>query len=420
MTKTQIFDDVVSVVKNDAAFCKDIAGPDAEYYRAKISDDMDDEAFLYAVQSYLAGFYVIGHLSFRNTARGSFPFTVKRYADALYVVSTAENSPLAIGDKIIGIDGLSVEEYGRRHAAMLYGEEESRQGFAWFTLLSHAKNITAEHGGDVITLPVVLNGKWDEGESYFCKKLRDNVAYMRLKDFADDTAIVAMYNENDALIRSCEYLIIDVRENGGGNDSAYTPLFGYCLAESETVASLKKGPFDSGIEINYSERNSDSRLSKFEKALEQDIPADTRNMLTRFVNELRQNRGKGFVRFGGDGDSNADLPYAGSAMPKKVYVITDEECASSGDAFVYDIGKCGKVTVVGRPTMGILDYSNCSGVFYDDYVLVYPTSRSLYLDNGEHMRHRGVPVDVLVPWTPEHCRRDVDLDTVLEMIDKES
>lgn len=68
--------------------------------------------------------------------------------------------------------------------------------------------------------------------------------------------------------------------------------------------------------------------------------------------------------------------------------------------------------------MGILDYSNCAGEFYDNFVLVYPTSRSLYLDNGYHMRHLGVPVDVHVPWTPEHVKRDVDLDTVLNLIQK--
>ena len=419
MTKTEIFSDIVSIVKNDAAFCKDISGADAEEYRAKIDDGMDDETFLYVVQSYLAGFQVMGHLSFRNTARGKLPFSVMRYNDALYIVDTAENSPLSIGDRIVGIDGKSVSEYGKQHEAMLYGEPEARQGFAWFTLLSYAKNITAEHNGDIMELPIVLDGKWGDREKYYCKKLRDNVAYMRLADFEDDVAIVKMYDDNDEMIRGSEYLIIDVRDNGGGNDSAYVPLFRYCLAEGETVGSLRKGAFDSGIEINYSERNCEQRLKQIESMLEQDVPVDTRNMLTKFADELRQNKGKGFVKFGTGGDANSDMPYTGSKLPKKVFLITDENCASSGDAFVSDIGKCGKVTVVGRPTMGILDYSNCSGEFYDDYVLVYPTSRSLYLDSGVRMRRCGVPVDINIPWTPEHCRRDVDVEAVLEMIDKD-
>lgn len=418
MTKLQIFDDIVSVVKTDAAFCNDVSGGNSEAYRAKISDDMGDEEFLYLVQSYLATFQVAGHLSFRRVTRGKLPFTVKRYQDELYVVRTALHSPLSIGDKIIGVNGLSVKEYGKQHEVMLHGEPESRQGFFWYTLLSYATTLTVVHDGHTVTIPVELNGEWQEEESYFCRQLNQHTAYLRLKDFADDIAISRVYQNNDALLRDCEYLIIDVRGNGGGNDSAYVPLFQYCLPEGKTSASLQSGIFDSGIEINYTKRNCSHRLRQFEDTLQQDIPEETRKLLQQFVDEMKANCGKGFLPFG-SGDSSEEMPYVGIKTPRKVYVITDEECASSGDAFVNDIRKCEKVTVIGRPTMGILDYSNCSGEWYDDYVLVYPTSRSLYLDKGIQMRGHGVPVDIHIPWTPAHCHCDVDLNTVLDLIEKE-
>lgn len=417
MTKTQIFNDIVSIVKHDAAFCKDECGANADIYRAQICDSMDDDSFLYTVQSYLASFHLTGHLSFQNTARGVLPFRVKRYQNELYVCKTALNSPLNIGDKIIQIDGLSVKEYGEQHVDMLCGESESRQGTCWFRLLTFAKRLTVVRNGETEVIPVELNGEWADEDRYSCKHLSDRITYMRLKDFADDVAIVQMYQENDTLLRSSEYLIIDVRGNNGGNDSAYFPLLEFCLSAGKTAASLEKGPFDSGMEINYTERICDSRLKLFEQMLNQDIPADTRRMLTQFTNELRQNRGKGFVPFSSDEDSSIDLPYVGTTLPKRVFVLTDEECASSGDAFVHDISKCDKVTVVGRPTMGILDYSNCAGEYYGNFALVYPTSRSLYLDEGIQMSHRGVPVDIYIPWTPEHCARDVDMDTVLNLID---
>ena len=416
MTKTEIFEDIVSIVKNDASFCKDELGADADEYRKIITDTMDDEDFLYAVQSYLASFHVLGHLSFRKSGRGVLPFTVKRYNDELYVVAVANNSPLDIGDRITAVDGINVNEYGKQHETMLYGESESRQGFCWFNLLSFAKSLTAVHRGKIINIPVVLNADWPDEEKYSCRQLNEKTVYMRLADFADDTAISKMYKENDLLLRSCEYLIIDVRGNEGGNDSAYMPLFEFCLAENETISSLKKGIFDSGIEINYSIRNSDRRLEKFEKALEEeDLPVDTRALLSNFVQELKANRGKGFIPFGTE-DAACDSVYVGRTLPKRVYLITDEECASSGDAFVNDISKCSKVTVIGRPTMGILDYSNCTVEVYDNYFLVYPTSRSLYLDNDVQMRLHGVPVDIHIPWTPEHCIRDLDLEAVLDLI----
>lgn len=419
MTKTEIFLNIVDIMKHDASCCKDEPGADAEIFRAKITDDMADEAFLYVMQSYLATFHVLGHVSFRQQERRGIRFEVKRYGDALYVVSTASDSQLSVGDKIIQIDGLSVREFGALHSEMLYGEPEERQGFCWFNLLSFAHEVTVvkADSDQVATYPIMRNGSWPQQERYWCKQLKENIAYMRLLDFADAEPIDKMYKENDALLRSSDYLIIDVRENGGGSDSTYFPLLEFCLPQGKTMADLPDGPFDCGIEINYTERNCDSRLERFEQMLSSDLPQDTRLFLTKLSEHLRNNRGRGFTSAASDDD--APLPYVGAAVPKKVYIIADENCASSGDAFVDTMRKSSKVTVVGRPTMGILDFSNCSQAVFDNYTLVYPTSRSMYLDKGVQMRGRGVPVDIFIPWTPEHLKRDVDLETVLDLIAQE-
>lgn len=76
-----------------------------------------------------------------------------------------------------------------------------------------------------------------------------------------------------------------------------------------------------------------------------------------------------------------------------------------------------KVTVIGRPTLGILDYSNCCKVDYDDYFLMFPTSRWLAIDKGKGMTDKGVLPDIEVPWTPAHFERDIDLDKCLELIE---
>ncbi len=149
--------------------------------------------------------------------------------------------------------------------------------------------------------------------------------------------------------------------------------------------------------------------------MKQELPIDTRNMLTKMLDELKENRGKGFVAFY---EGEEELPYIGTALPKKVYIITDERCGSSGDAFVYNMRRSDKVTVVGCPTTGVLDFSNCTWVDYGHFKLVYPTSRNLYLDKGVRMRGRGVAVDIPIPWTPEHLNRDIDLERVLKLIEQ--
>lgn len=64
-----------------------------------------------------------------------------------------------------------------------------------------------------------------------------------------------------------------------------------------------------------------------------------------------------------------DIPIAGDSNVEKMYIITDSGCASSGDNFVAVFSMFPKVSVVGRPTMGILDYSNVAFVQYDDFSL---------------------------------------------------
>lgn len=66
--------------------------------------------------------------------------------------------------------------------------------------------------------------------------------------------------------------------------------------------------------------------------------------------------------------------------------------------------------------MGILDYSNCIFKQYDSYMLLYPTSRLVYKEDGAGMMGKGLPVDVYIPWTPEHLERDVMLEKALELV----
>lgn len=421
MTKTEIFEEVVQIVTRDASFCKDGLGADAEQYRAKISDDMDEEVFLYVMQSYIASFCVKAHLYFYRGDRDYLAARVVRYENALYVVDAAPDASLTKGDRIVGIDGYSVEEFADLQREMLHGEPSERQGFSWCRLLTFAKELLVIHSdGTEEHCPVPMTDDWDSGERYACKQLRDDVVYLRLADFGDDVAIAKMYQENEALLENSEYLVIDVRQNGGGNDSAFRPLLKYCLPEGKGEEILEDGMFNGGMEINYSPRNCDSRLALFEPVLEQDIPADTRAMLSRFVRELKENYGKGFVVCKNENSEEfSQSGYIGAALPKRVFILTDEDCGSSGEAFVDTMRKSPIVTVVGRPTMGILDYSNCTSADFGAYQMIYPTSRNLYLDKGVQMRGHGVPVDVLVPWTPEHLSRDVELDTVLALINKE-
>ena len=414
MTKLEIFDDIVSIMRSDSSTCKDKPGGDVVQFRKQITDDMDDEKFLYTMCSYLATFELTGHLFFyRMEGRGSMGFEVRRYRDVLYVEDVAENSPFRIGDRIVEIEGVPVRKFAEEHAEFLYGESEERQAPHWPKLLSFFHEVTVEcEDGARRHVPITLDAKWKQEEPYFCEKIREDVAYLRLMDFADEEQIQKLYRENEALLSSMPYLVIDVRRNGGGTDSAYFPLLKYCLPEGKTLDDLESQ--DHRMEVNYTERNVEERLKFYEEYKKQGgLPEETLGMLNAMEAEAKEHRGKGFVQ----SLDEFRIPVRGETVaPRHVFILTDCYCGSTGDAFVETASISPKVTVVGRPTWGILDYSNLNLLTYGSYGFGYPTSRRLDLDEGIHMMGNGVPVKVHVPWTPEHLTRDVDLEKVFELI----
>ena len=87
--------------------------------------------------------------------------------------------------------------------------------------------------------------------------------------------------------------------------------------------------------------------------------------------DLLRHRGKGFVPY--QQESEEFFPEVkGGHYPERIFVLSDIYCGSSGDNFVQMMKQFKKVTVVGRPTLGILDYSNCCTVDYGDYQLMFP------------------------------------------------
>lgn len=116
--KTEIFNDIIQIMKTDyagAAEKQEVNRP--QDYR--IRDDMEERDFIETIQSYLLDFKD-GHLSFN--AKGSvipnLGFRARRHQNELYVTEATEEKRLQIGDRILEIDGLAVEDFGDRHSCM--------------------------------------------------------------------------------------------------------------------------------------------------------------------------------------------------------------------------------------------------------------------------------------------------------------
>ena len=414
MKKTDIFKDIVWIMTHDSSTVKDRKGCNPQPFLEKITDNMTEQEFLYQVRTYLASFGIIGHISFHDKKSGPKGFLLRISEQEMFVEEANQDTGLQVGDRILSLDGMSLEQVALQHPNYFISLTPERRYREWADLLLMAEQVTVLRDGREMSITVRASQQAQKAQ-IFWKELESDILYLRLDNFMDEEAINRLYQECLQKIAETETLIIDVRYNNGGTDSLYFPLLHLGLEEGKGYDTLDLQ--DDGMEILYTEGNVNRRLKDFETWLQQEnISPDTVKLIEDFRNNLLQNRGKGYVRYQDDQDEL--FPgVKGGHYPEQIFVLSDIYCASSGDNFVKMMKDFKKVTVIGRPTLGILDYSNCCKVDYDDYFLMFPTSRWLAIDKGKGMTDKGVLPDIEVPWTPAHFERDVDLDKCLGLIE---
>ena len=356
----------------------------------------------------------MSHVWFGLKERKLPGFKLRYYHDRLYVLHANSDTGLKHGDQILALDGKPLPQVYQEHKDYFVSATPERQHKEWAYFVEHAGEVTVVRNGKEEQLHVQPTAHPKKPPQFEWRSLSEDVVYLKLEDFTDEVAISQLYADSQAAIEQAKYLIIDVRVNYGGTDSLYYPLFKYTLPQGKAFSDLDL-PNDDGMEILYTDRNVDLRQQLMQKFLEDpNLSAETHQIIKEFLKELEENRGKGYVLYGNEDSNQNFLPdVLGLAQPEKVFVLADVTCGSSGDNFVDTMKKMSKVTVLGRPTMGILDYSNCCVKDFGDYELLFPTSRDTRIDQGKGMNDKGVEPDILIPWIPEHLERDVDLEECL-------
>ncbi|MFC3928704.1 S41 family peptidase [Streptococcus caprae] len=420
MNKHEIFDEIVAIMMRDSSTKKDIVGADPEAFRQRLSEEMTSSDFLYVAKAYLASFGVISHVGIGFKDRQPLGFSVRRHEDALYVTRALPSTGLKKEDKIRRINQQSIQAFYESHQDIFVSQIAERQTQDWLYLIGNCSDgqLSIERDGQTLELTIQ---KPDSNETFGSPFegywIDDRTYYLKMENFADEPAIASLYKKVLSELEKAQNLIIDVRVNQGGSDSLYFPLLPYVLPAGKTYQDISTE--EEGMEILYSDRNVDSRLAYFNTILlDEQVSAETRLMIEEMKAELMKHRGKGYVLYDNSDDSIFKNYVGVENSPKQVYVLSDVECGSSGDNFVLMMKNMPKVTVVGRPTLGILDYSNCTLVDLGEFEMIYPTSRNCCINKGQGMNDVGVLPDIYLPWTPEILTRDTDLECVLNMINR--
>lgn len=197
-------------------------------------------------------------------------------------------------------------------------------------------------------------GAAPEGDWFQFKFLNDSTSYVHIKTFdgALRTKFDSAYKQVIPLIKGKPYLIIDIRDNGGGSDSNWQPLarlayttpyeydktYVFCTTESikryeETLDKMEQNRKDYGEEaIKWTKK----RINLMKKA-----PLNTFAL-------IRNYKGKNKYRKQGRIE----------ATPQKIVLMYNRNSASAAEGLILDAMQSKKVITFGEPSGGYITFGN--------------------------------------------------------------
>lgn len=185
-------------------------------------------------------------------------------------------------------------------------------------------------------------------------------------------------------ILSSENLIIDVSRNAGGANFAYDPIMPFLYTNPIKYYGKKTWATKENTAV-------------FREDIENDkegMPAEQYQSFQDFIT-LLENGINTWVDHGNDSDG----VYTYTSLPKKVAVLIDKNCGSSGELFILEALQSNKVTTFGQNTNGTVDYGNsmkhtlsCHNIF-----VKIPMVRNGWIDELGPIDREGIKPMVYIP-----------------------
>lgn len=347
---------------------------------------------LQAVSQYCAGMRD-RNLKFELNAEGYEPFSrgfsVRRCAAGMFVDAVTQEARLCPGDEVLAINRTAPERIVKNLPNPLLAADEPERE-QWNGYLKLARDITVRHADGTEEMLELARYPVDTDAAPALRKLPGGALLLDPDSMNDAEALEAFVEAHRAVLDGCSRLVLDLRAAAGDDEEALLPLLPY-IVKADCTAAEAFG--DRRIRTNYTKVNCTRLIRMLTPYLVDEDPA-LRQMAQQLTAYYRDQSGKGWV------DEVEELPVPAETPiqrrgPEKVVVLTDTWCEQEAERFVQLAKQQGRAVLLGRPTMGTLDYTNPVMVEYDEFIFTYPISRTAASLEGEGVDERGVqPISV--------------------------
>jgi hypothetical protein len=232
------------------------------------------------------------------------------------------------------------------------------------------------------------------------KLLNDSICYLQLKSFSGNlfNDLDTFYKSISTIIKSKPYLVIDIRNNGGGSDACYTYLRQFFYTnplKTDKVDILATSENIKNYEKNYAMMLADSAKFGIEALNEQQ----------RQIQKMKKSKLHNFVNIQTEHQIILDSVLS---YPKKVAILFNNQTASTAEDLIFDATQSKKVLTIGENSGGFTGYGNVIDIDIpnSDLTLSYTT-----------IRYRKQRIFDGIGFTP-HIKRDTkqDILTILQGI----
>ncbi|MEM6298499.1 MAG: S41 family peptidase, partial [Bacteroidota bacterium] len=232
------------------------------------------------------------------------------------------------------------------------------------------------------------------------KMLNDTTAYLRLPSFSPSNRakIDSLYELADAKIRQTPYLIVDVRDNGGGSDDNANPLLPY----------IYTNPIQGDrVELLVTEDN----LNLWRDALK-NAENDPRNYgkgdvawFRREVKKMEKAKPNTFILRSKAGKRKIkDI----SEFPKSVAIIQNQNCASSCETLLFWAKQSEKTILVGENSGGYVGYGENFGLYTPCYQYRLTCTMTRYKEQRKY-EAEGIAPDYQLEYTSDWITQTLEI-----------